>query len=84
MTASDLGLNLSKRRIRKAVILDDMNLAVPWSKLLALIAPYTPRAKTRQPQFELEAMLRIHFVEQWFGLSKLAMEEALFETALYR
>ena len=29
-------------------------------------------------------MLRIHFVQQWFGLSDLAMEEALFETALYR
>jgi IS5 family transposase len=29
-------------------------------------------------------MLRIHFVQQWFGLSDLAMEEALFETALCR
>lgn len=29
-------------------------------------------------------MLRIHFLQQWFGLSDLAMEEALFETALYR
>ena len=29
-------------------------------------------------------MLRIHFVRQWFGLSELAMQEVLFETALYR
>ena len=29
-------------------------------------------------------MLRIHFLQQWFGLGDLAMEEALFETALYR
>jgi IS5 family transposase len=29
-------------------------------------------------------MLRIHFLQQWFGLSDLAMEEALFETTLYR
>ncbi len=28
-------------------------------------------------------MLRIHFVQQWFGLSDLAMK-TLFETALYR
>jgi IS5 family transposase len=52
--------------------------------LLALIAPHAPRAKTGRPPFELETMLRIHFVQQWFGLSDLAMEEALFETALYR
>lgn len=37
-----------------------------------------------RPSFALETMLRIHFVQQWFGLSDLAMEEALFETALYR
>jgi len=84
MKQQDLGLNLSKRRTRKAVFLDEMNLVVPWSELLVLIAPHAPRAKTGRPPFELETMLRIHFVQQWFGLSDLAMEEALFETALYR
>lgn len=84
MKQQDLGLNLSKRRTRKAVFLDEMNLVVPWSELLALIAPHAPRAKTGRPPFELEIMLRIHFVQQWFGLSDLAMEEALFETVLYR
>lgn len=84
MKQQDLGLNLNKRRTRKAVFLDEMNLVVPWSELLALIAPHAPRAKTGRPPFELETMLRIHFVQQWFGLSDLAMEEALFETALYR
>jgi IS5 family transposase len=29
-------------------------------------------------------MLRIHFLQQWFGLSDLSMEDALFETPLYR
>jgi len=29
-------------------------------------------------------MLRIHFMQQWFGLSDLAMEEALFDTPMYR
>ena len=84
MTQQDLGLNLSTRRTRKAVFLDEMNLVVPWTELLSLIAPHTPRAKTGRPPFELVTMLRIHFLQQWFGLSDLAMEEALFETALYR
>ncbi len=84
MKQQDLGLNLNKRRTRKAVFLDEMNLVVPWTELLSLIAPHAPRAKTGRPPFELETMLRIHFVQQWFGLSDLAMEEALFETALYR
>ena len=53
MKQQDLGLNLSKRRTRKAVFLDEMNLVVPWSELLALIAPRAPRAKTGRPPFEL-------------------------------
>jgi IS5 family transposase len=83
MKQQDLGLNLSTRRTRKAVFLDEMNLMVPWTELLSLIAPHTPRAKTGRPPFELATMLRIHFL-QWLGLSDLAMEEALFETTLYR
>lgn len=84
MKQQDLGLNLSKRRTRKAVFPDEMNLLVPWPELLALIAPQAPRAKTGRPPFELETMLRIHFVQQWFCLPDLAVAEALFETALYR
>ncbi len=61
-----------------------MSLVVPWSELLSLIALHAPRAKTDPPPFELETMLRIHYVQQWFGLSDLVMEEALIETALYR
>lgn len=84
MTQQELGLNLSTRRTRKAVFLDEMNLVVPWTELLSLIAPHARRAKTGRPPFELATMLRIHFLQQWFGLSDLVMEEALFETALYR
>ena len=61
-----------------------MNLVAPRSELLALISPHAPRAKTGRAPFELETMLRIHFVRQWFGLSEPAMPEALFETALCR
>lgn len=61
-----------------------MNLVAPRSELLALISPHAPRAKTGRAPFELETMLRIHFVGQWLGLSELAMQEALFETALCR
>lgn len=84
MKQQDLGLNLNTRRTRKAVFLEEMNQAVPWSALLALIEPHAPRAKTGRPPFALETMLRIHFLQQWFGLSDMAMEEALFDTPLYR
>ncbi|SCK54620.1 transposase, IS5 family [Variovorax sp. HW608] len=84
MKQQDLGLNLSTRRTRKVVFLDEMELVVPWSELVALIAAHAPRKSTGRPPFAPETMLRIHFLQQWFGLSDLAMEEALFEVSLYR
>jgi transposase, IS5 family len=84
MKQQDLGLKLSTRRTRKAVFLDEMELVVPWRELVGLVAAHAPRASTGRPPFELETMLRIHFLQQWFGLSDLAMEEALFDVDLYR
>ena len=42
------------------------------------------RADYRPPPFALETMLRVHFLQQWFSLSDPAMEEAFFDTPLYR
>ena len=81
---AELGLNLSTKRTRKAVFLDEMELVVPWRELVALIATAAPVASTGRPPFAHETMLRIHFLQQWFGLSDVAMEEALFDVPLYR
>jgi len=40
-------------------------------------------AKTDRPPFDLVMMFRINYLQQWFGLSDLQAEEALFETGFY-
>ena len=57
---------------------------MPWGELLALITPHAPVAKTGRPPFDFAMLLRIHCLQQWFGLSDLGAEEALFETGFYR
>lgn len=84
MKQKDLGLDLSSRRTRKQILLDEMEQVMPWGELLALITPHAPVAKTGRPPFDLAMMLRIHCLQQWFGLSDLGVEEALFETSFYR
>ena len=84
MKQKDLGLDLSNRRTRKQILLDEMEHVMPWGELLALITPHAPVAKTGRPPFDLAMMLRIHCLQQWFGLSDLGAEEALFETSFYR
>ena len=54
-----------------------------WTELVALMGVHAPVGKTGRPPFDLEMMLRIHCLQQWFGLSDLAAEEALFEMPIY-
>ena len=84
MKQSSLDLNLSTRKTRKQDLLAQMDRVVPWAALVELIAPYYPEGKNGRPPFALEAMLRVHCMQQWFTLSDLAMEEAFFDTPIYR
>ena len=84
MKQAALPLNLSAKKTRKQVFLDQMKQVVPWAALVELIAPYYPEGLKGRPPFSLMTMLRIHFMQQWFTLSDPAMEEAFFDTPLYR
>lgn len=61
-----------------------MDRVVPWSNLVAEIAPFMPEGKRGRPPFPVESLLRIHFMQQWFTLSDPAMEEALHDLPLFR
>ena len=78
------GFELAAKRTRKREFLEEMDRVVPWSQLLALIAPHAPAGKTGRPPFAPEVMLRIHLLQQFFGHSDPAMEEALHDIPLYR
>jgi len=80
------GFERKTKRTRKREFLDEMTLVVPWAELVALIAPHAPTRSTKggRPPFAVETMLRIHFLQQWFNLSDPAMEEALYDTPMFR
>lgn len=80
------GFELVTKRTRKRVYLEELNLVVPWTELVGLIQPFAPSGagtKGGRPAFAVETMLRIHFLQQWFGLSDPAMKESLHDTPLY-
>ena len=84
MKQATLNLDLNLKKTRKREFLEQMEQVVPWADLVALIAPYYPEGRTGRPPFSLTTMLRTHFMQQWFTLSDRAMEEAFFDTPLYR
>lgn len=84
MKQSSLGLGQSSKPTRRRVFLEEMDRVVPWTELVALITPYMPEGRRGRPPFAVEAMLRIHFMQQWFNLSDPGMEEALHDTPVFR
>ena len=84
MTLMGTGFEKYTKTTRRAVFLAEMDRAVPWSELCALIEPVYPKAGDGRPPIELELMLRVYFLQQWFNLSDPAVEEALYDSASMR
>ena len=68
-----------KKRTKREVFLAEMDAVVPWARLEGLISPYYTRPRRGRPQMRLSVMLRIYFLQQWYGLSDPGAEEALYD-----
>jgi IS5 family transposase len=78
------GFERYTKKTRRAMFLEEMGQVVPWGKLCGLIEPHYPQPGNGRRPKELETMLRIYFVQQWFNLADPAVEEALYDSATLR
>src|SRR5216683_1574780 len=78
------GFERYTKKTRRAIFLEEMEQVVPWAKLCALIEPHYPKPGNGRRPKELEKMLRIYFLQQWFNLADPAVEEALYDSATLR
>jgi len=78
------GFERYTKKTRRAMFLEEMEQVVPWGKLCALIEPHYPKPGSGRRPKELEKMLRIYFLQQWFNLADPAVEEALYDSASLR
>jgi IS5 family transposase len=73
-----------KKTTRREKFLARMEEVIPWPKLLAVIAPYYPKGERGRPPVGLERMLRVYFLQQWYGLADEALEDALYDSQALR
>lgn len=77
--------HLGKKRVtRREKFLAEMEQVVPWARLLDALEPHYPKGKRGRPPVGLERMLRLYFVQQWYGLSDEALEDAVSDSAAIR
>ena len=70
---------------KRAVFLAEMDRILPWNEICAVVRPHYPTGEGggRVP-IDLERMLRIHFLQQWFNLSDPGAEESLYDSLSMR
>lgn len=69
-----------KKTTRREKFLTRMEAVIPWTKLLAVIQPFYPKGERGRPPVGLERMLRVYFLQQWYGLADEALEDALYDS----
>ena len=74
------------KRTRREKFLAEIEAAVPWGRLYALIEPRYPKGSAAggRPPLPLERMLRIYCLQQWYNLSDPGAEEALYDSLTMR
>jgi IS5 family transposase len=69
-----------KKQTRRDKFLAEMEQVVPWSRLVARLQPLYPKGERGRPPIGVERMLRIYFLQQWYGLADEALEDALYDS----
>jgi IS5 family transposase len=73
-----------KKQTRRDKFLGEMELAVPWARLMERLKPLYPKGERGRKPIGLERMLRIYFLQQWYGLADEALEDALYDSQALR
>ena len=84
LTFGDAEYAGKRKTTRREAFLTEMDQVVSWKSVLGLIEPFYPLAGRGRQPYPLETMLRVHLMQNWFGLSDPGMEESLYEVASMR
>ncbi len=84
LSFSDAEYAVKRKQTRREKFLQEMEQVVPWARLERIIEPFYPKAGNGRHPWPLATMLRIYCLQQWYGLSDPAAEDALYEITSMR
>ena len=76
--------NGKKKQTKREKFLGRMEEVVPWKRLVELIKPHYPQGLRGRPPMGIEKMLRVYFLQQWYGLADEALEDAIYDSQAMR
>ncbi len=83
-TFASAAWNRKGKVTRRERFLAEMDAVIPWQRLLKRIAPHYHRGEMGRQPHDLERMLRIYFMQQWFNLSDPQAEDSIYDSESMR
>ncbi len=83
-TFSDIEYANRRRKTKREEFLDSMNQIIPWSHWIGLIQPFYYNNKRGRRPKDIEVMLRMYLMQNWFNLSDEGIEEAIYDSYAMR
>ena len=75
---------MKKKVTRRERFLGEMEEVVPWERLVEVIRPHYPKGERGRRPIGIERMLRIYFLQQWYGLADEALEDTIYDSQAMR
>ncbi|WP_313559329.1 IS5 family transposase [Ruminiclostridium cellobioparum] len=83
-TFTDVEYSNRKRKTKREEFLEAMDNIIPWSYWTDIIRPYYPSGKRGRPPKDIEMMLRMYLMQNWFNLSDVGVEDTIYDSFAMR
>ena len=83
-TLSDIEYANRKRKTRREEFLESMDQIIPWDHWINLIKAHYPSGQRGRPPRGIETMLRMYLMQNWFNLSDVGIEDAIYDSYAMR
>lgn len=83
-TLSDIEYSNRKRKSKREEFLESMDQIIPWDHWINLIRVHYPSGKHGRPPRGIELMLRMYLMQNWFNLSDVGIEDAIYDSYAMR
>ena len=79
-TFTDVEYSTRKRVTRREEFLNAMEDIIPWKAWIELIDPFYSHNKLGRKPKNIETMLRMYLMQNWFNLSDEGIEDAIYDS----
>ena len=83
-TFSDIEYADRRKKTKREEFLETMDRMIPWQYWVDIIRPYYPSGKRGRPPKKIETMLRMYLMQNWFNLSDVCVEDAIYDSYAMR